>query len=65
MLFIQFAESACLQLAISAKVADHLEGHPEGMHMKELASKSGIPEDNLGRALRLLSTRHIFIERES
>ncbi|KLO08961.1 S-adenosyl-L-methionine-dependent methyltransferase [Schizopora paradoxa] len=61
---LAFAESACLQLAISTKVADHLEGHPEGMHVTDLESKCGIPADNLGRTLRFLSTRHIFIEHE-
>ncbi|KAJ7927645.1 S-adenosyl-L-methionine-dependent methyltransferase [Mycena leptocephala] len=55
-------EPACLLVAADAKIADHLLDQPEGVHVDELARKSGYDGDKLARVLRLLATRHCFTE---
>ncbi|KAJ7482294.1 S-adenosyl-L-methionine-dependent methyltransferase [Mycena galericulata] len=57
-----FQEPACLLVATDAKIADLLLNKPEGLHIDELASKTGIDAGKLGRVLRLLSTKHCFAE---
>jgi hypothetical protein len=49
-------------VAADSKVADYLLDQPEGVHIDELARKTGYDGDKLGRVLRLLATKHCFIE---
>ncbi|KAI0081995.1 S-adenosyl-L-methionine-dependent methyltransferase [Panus rudis PR-1116 ss-1] len=56
------ANCACLGIAIDAKVADQLVGHPEGLHVSELASVKNVHPGKLSRVLRVLATKHCFRE---
>ncbi|KAJ6626254.1 S-adenosyl-L-methionine-dependent methyltransferase [Mycena sp. CBHHK59/15] len=58
----QVQEPTCLLVAAEAKIADHLLDQPHGLHVDELARRSGIDSDKLVRILRLLATKHCFIE---
>lgn len=58
----KFEECAALQVAVGAKVADHLYAHPDGMHVSELGERTGLSSDKLARILRLLATKHTFRE---
>ena len=49
-------------MALGAKVADHLGNDPRGMHVAELAKKTGVDEEKLLRILRYLATAHVFKE---
>jgi hypothetical protein len=49
-------------VATDAKIADHLLDKPEGLHVEDLAHKTGIDAGKLGRVLRLLATKHCFTE---
>ena len=60
----KFEESGCLQVAIEGRIADLLAEKPDGIHIGELSSRTGIDVDKLGRILRLLASRHIFAESE-
>ncbi|KAJ7487261.1 S-adenosyl-L-methionine-dependent methyltransferase [Mycena galericulata] len=55
-------EPACLLVATDAKIADLLLNKPQGLHIDEIARKTGIDAGKLGRVLRLLSTKHCFAE---
>ncbi|KAJ7913390.1 S-adenosyl-L-methionine-dependent methyltransferase [Mycena leptocephala] len=55
-------EPACLFVAADAKIADHLLDQSGGVHVDELARKTGYDGDKLSRVLRLLATRHCFTE---
>ncbi|KAJ7262897.1 S-adenosyl-L-methionine-dependent methyltransferase [Mycena rebaudengoi] len=55
-------EPASMLVAADSKVADYLLDQPEGVHIDELARKTGYDGDKLGRVLRLLATKHCFIE---
>ncbi|KAJ6572446.1 O-methyltransferase-domain-containing protein [Mycena vulgaris] len=55
-------EPASILVATDAKVADYLLDQPEGVHVDELARKSGYDGDKLSRVLRLLATKHCFTE---
>lgn len=55
-------EPACLNVAITFKIADILQKKPQGMHVSEIGKISGLDERKLGRILRLLATKHIFRE---
>ncbi|KAJ7453341.1 S-adenosyl-L-methionine-dependent methyltransferase [Mycena galericulata] len=55
-------QPAAMLVAADAKVADHILDKPEGVHIDEIASKSGYDTDKLARVLRLLATNHIFRE---
>jgi hypothetical protein len=57
-------ESSCLNVVVSAKIADYLDESPAGLSLDKLSQKSGINEDKLGRVLRYLSMKHIFREGE-
>ncbi|KIJ34904.1 hypothetical protein M422DRAFT_262863 [Sphaerobolus stellatus SS14] len=57
-----FEEPAGMLVALNAKVADHLLDKPEGLHVDELAQKSGLDGGKLGRILRMLATKHCFRE---
>ena len=59
---VQIYEPACLHVVVTFKVPDILLDQPEGMHIAEIAKRSGIEQGKLGRILRLLATRHIFRE---
>lgn len=49
---------------MECKVADILSDHPQGLHISEIASHTGtgINQDKLARLLRLLATKHCFME---
>ncbi|KAF8164770.1 S-adenosyl-L-methionine-dependent methyltransferase [Crassisporium funariophilum] len=55
-------EPSCLNVAVTFKIPDVLQAKPEGMHISEVAQKTGIDERKVGRILRLLSTKHVFRE---
>ncbi|KAJ3527088.1 hypothetical protein NM688_g8174 [Phlebia brevispora] len=55
--------TSSLRLAISTHVPEILrEAGPQGLHAKEIASKTTVDPIKLARALRLLTTHHIFRE---
>ncbi|CAL1708127.1 unnamed protein product [Somion occarium] len=54
--------SAALGVVTNAKIADHLKGHPDGVHVSKLAEASKIDQGKLARVLRFLATRHCFRE---
>ncbi|KAH9831341.1 S-adenosyl-L-methionine-dependent methyltransferase [Rhodofomes roseus] len=56
------AISSCVRLALRTGIADVLHDHPEGMHIKELASRIKIDEGKLLRIVRTLTVRHCFQE---
>ena len=49
-------------MATESKIADILEGHPDGLHISEVAARANIDEGKLGRVLRLLASKHVFRE---
>ena len=51
-----------LQVVVNAKVADHLVGKPDGLHIDELGKLTQIDAKKLGRLLRMLATKHCFQE---
>lgn len=53
-----------LQVVVNAKVADHLVGKPDGLHIDELGKLTQIDAKKLGRLLRMLATKHCFQEGE-
>jgi len=59
---LSYLEPACLQLVTSVKIADHLDGNPSGLTLDELAKKSGVDKEKLGRILRYLATNQVFCE---
>ena len=59
---LQFEECAALQVALDAKIADHLEEHADGLHVREIGKRAGLDSDKLARVLRLLATKHVFRE---
>lgn len=63
----QYEESSCLQVALAARVADHLRDAKTGaagLHVDKLGAATGIPAPKLARVLRMLATDHIFCEGE-
>ena len=61
---MQFEEPMALQVVVNAKVADHLVGKPDGLHIDELGKLTQIDPKKLGRLLRMLATKHCFQEGE-
>ncbi|KAA1473174.1 S-adenosyl-L-methionine-dependent methyltransferase [Dentipellis sp. KUC8613] len=59
---VQCLDLACIRIAVSAKIPNILEGHPEGLHVSEIAKKTGIDEGKLAKILRSLATQHCFRE---
>ncbi|EPQ52689.1 S-adenosyl-L-methionine-dependent methyltransferase, partial [Gloeophyllum trabeum ATCC 11539] len=59
---MQSFTSAALRITAEAKISDHLLGHPDGLHVSELSSRSGIEAGRLSRVLRLLATQHCYRE---
>ncbi|KAJ7487263.1 S-adenosyl-L-methionine-dependent methyltransferase [Mycena galericulata] len=55
-------EPVCLLVAADAKIADLLLDKPEGLHVDQLAYKTGINRSKLARVLRFLATKHCFTE---
>ncbi|KAF9040755.1 S-adenosyl-L-methionine-dependent methyltransferase [Panaeolus papilionaceus] len=55
-------ETGCLNVVSTFKIPDVLQTKPEGMHISEIAEKTGLEPRKIGRVLRLLSTRHVFTE---
>ncbi|KAF8510757.1 S-adenosyl-L-methionine-dependent methyltransferase [Gautieria morchelliformis] len=55
--------SSSLAFTVDTNVPDILhEAGPQGLHAKDLASKTGTSENHLARVLRYLATRHVFRE---
>jgi len=59
---LAFEECACIQVVCEARVADYLDGKPDGVSVVELGKLTGINSDKLARVLRLLATKHAFRE---
>ncbi|KAI5119659.1 hypothetical protein M0805_007750 [Coniferiporia weirii] len=57
-----YEESACLQVVTDARIADLLLDKPEGLHVSELSTLTGLNSDKLARTMRLLATAHTFCE---
>ncbi|KAA1473506.1 S-adenosyl-L-methionine-dependent methyltransferase [Dentipellis sp. KUC8613] len=55
-------ESASLRVATEAKIADIVDGKPDGVHLDAIVAQTGLDKDKLGRVLRMLSTKHFFRE---
>lgn len=55
-------EAFGLGIMAEHKVADVLVNHPQGLHVSELAKAVGIESNRLARTLRMLATKHCFIE---
>lgn len=51
-----------MRVAIEAHIAEILEENPRGLHIDELAKKTGIDSTKLRRIMRALATRHCFSE---
>ncbi|KAF9452281.1 S-adenosyl-L-methionine-dependent methyltransferase [Macrolepiota fuliginosa MF-IS2] len=60
--FMAFFEPACLQVALSNRIPDILQGSSHGVHVSELGRRTGVDQAKLGRVLRLLATKHVFQE---
>ena len=58
----QHLEAACFRVVINSKIADILVDHPQGLHIEELATKSGVELGKLRRILKFLATKHCFRE---
>ncbi|KZT67104.1 S-adenosyl-L-methionine-dependent methyltransferase [Daedalea quercina L-15889] len=58
----QIVVSNCLRVVVQAGVADVLDGHPEGMHVKDLAPLVKIDEGKLSRIMRTLTAHYCFQE---
>ncbi|CAL1713898.1 unnamed protein product [Somion occarium] len=57
--------AACLNVAVTTKVADHLlPSGAQGLHVKDLSKLTGIVPNKLSRVLRLLATKGCFKEVE-
>ena len=59
---MQLHEPHCLHVALTLKLPDLLMEQTNGMHIAEIAKKTGVDEDKLGRILRLLASTHVFRE---
>ncbi|KXN90283.1 Sterigmatocystin 8-O-methyltransferase [Leucoagaricus sp. SymC.cos] len=57
-----FYEPSAMLIVCNAKIADLLLDEPEGLHVSILAQQSGLDEDKLSRILRMLATKHCFVE---
>lgn len=55
-------EPASFRTIIHHKIADQLDGKPDGLHVDELAKHSGVDKNKLYRILRFLATKHVFTE---
>jgi len=44
------------------KIPDILMEQPNGMHIADIATRTGVDKDKLSRILRLLASTHIFRE---
>ncbi|KAF8177344.1 S-adenosyl-L-methionine-dependent methyltransferase [Mycena galopus ATCC 62051] len=57
------AKSSALRICIEAGVVEILrEAGPQGIHVKDIASKNGQDPERLARFIRFLATHHIFRE---
>ncbi|KAA1466023.1 O-methyltransferase [Dentipellis sp. KUC8613] len=55
--------AAVLHAVNEANIAEIVrEGGPKGLHVSEIANKSGLDADRIGRLLRLLATNYVFKE---
>jgi hypothetical protein len=59
---LQIYEPGCMHVVATFKIPDILQDQPRGMHISEIAKRSGIEQGKLGRILRLLASKHIFRE---
>ncbi|THV05802.1 S-adenosyl-L-methionine-dependent methyltransferase [Dendrothele bispora CBS 962.96] len=60
---LAFVKTSALGFLVDINVPEALKGgNPEGMHVDELGKATGVDPSYIARALRYLSTRHIFTE---
>ncbi|KAK7691438.1 hypothetical protein QCA50_004837 [Cerrena zonata] len=57
-------EPACMNVVVTFKIPDLLLDNPKGLHVSELSKLSGCEQGKLARILRLLATKHCFVEVE-
>ncbi|KAH8828797.1 S-adenosyl-L-methionine-dependent methyltransferase [Flagelloscypha sp. PMI_526] len=55
-------EVAAFNTVVTNKIADKLDGKPEGVSVADLAKETGLNEPKLYRILRFLATKHVFTE---
>ncbi|KAJ3504647.1 hypothetical protein NLJ89_g7832 [Agrocybe chaxingu] len=55
-------ESTCLGIAMKFGIPDVLQEDAAGMHITDIAERTGLEERKIGRILRLLATKHVFRE---
>ncbi|KAH8828795.1 S-adenosyl-L-methionine-dependent methyltransferase [Flagelloscypha sp. PMI_526] len=55
-------EVAAFNTIVTNKIADKLDGKPEGVDVAALAKDTGLNEAKLYRILRFLATKHVFTE---
>ncbi|KAF8194080.1 O-methyltransferase-domain-containing protein [Pholiota molesta] len=55
-------EPGCMDVVMAYKIPDILRDQPAGVHVADIAKRTGLEEHRLGRTMRLLATKHIFRE---
>jgi hypothetical protein len=58
-------EPGCMRIVVEKNVADILIDYPNGLHVEQLAEKTGLNKGKIARIMRLLATRHCFREGEA
>ncbi|TFY67048.1 hypothetical protein EVG20_g4086 [Dentipellis fragilis] len=52
----------CLLVVVNAKIADIIDGHPEGLHIDEIANRTKLDKRKLLKVMRNLTAKHLFRE---
>lgn len=55
-------EPGCMDVVMAYEIPDILRDQPAGVHIADIAKRTGLEELRLGRIMRLLATKHIFKE---
>jgi hypothetical protein len=55
-------EPGCMDVIMAYKIPDILRDQQAGVHIADIAKRTGLEEHRLGRIMRLLATKHIFRE---
>ncbi|KAF8626778.1 hypothetical protein AX15_004696 [Amanita polypyramis BW_CC] len=56
-------KSAALRVCLESNVTEILrEAGPEGLHVNDIVTRSGLDPNKLGRCLRILATHHVYRE---
>ena len=56
------AEFAASRVAVHGQISDVLKDHPDGLHVSEISSRTGMESGKITRVLRTLATKHIYKE---